>query len=83
MNGNTAVQEADHGITCTAQTEDRARAEDAPLRTAAHRQLDLALDNACLQGMTSSEYRIAIRSLASLFLEAHGVTMQEEVDDNA
>lgn len=48
----------------------------------AHRQLDLALDNACLQGMTPSEYRIAIRSLARLLLEAHGVTTQEDGDDN-
>jgi hypothetical protein len=48
-----------------------------------HRQLDLALDTTCLLGMTPSEYRIAIRSLAHLLLEAHGVATQEDGDDNA
>jgi hypothetical protein len=49
----------------------------------ARRQLDLALDAASLHGMTSAEHRMAIRSLARLLLEAHGVTTQEDGDDNA
>ncbi len=50
---------------------------------AVHRQLDLALDNASLHGMTSAEHRIAIRSLARLLLESKGITTQEDGDDNA
>jgi hypothetical protein len=47
------------------------------------RQLDLALDNVRLQGMTPAEHRIAIRSLARLLLEADGITAREDGDDNA
>jgi hypothetical protein len=48
-----------------------------------HRQLDLALDTTCLLGMTPSECRMAIRSLARVLLEAPGVTTREDGDDNA
>lgn len=47
------------------------------------RQLDLALDDSRLHGMTSAEHRIAIRSLARLLLESKGITTQEDGDDNA
>jgi hypothetical protein len=50
---------------------------------AALRQLDLVLDDARLEGMTTVERQAAIRALARLVLEASGITMWEGGDDNA
>ena len=50
---------------------------------AAPRQLDLVLDNARLRGMTPAERQVVIRSLARLLLEANGVAIREDGDDNA
>ncbi len=51
--------------------------------TATPRQFDLAFDNTRLHGMTLAERRVAIRSLARLLLEASGIAIREDGDDNA
>jgi hypothetical protein len=47
------------------------------------RQLDLVLDDERLQGMTATERRAVLMTLARLLLEAGGIAMRELGDDNA
>jgi len=47
------------------------------------RQIDLALDDVRLAGMTSTQRQAALRSLARLLLEAGGVAIRENGDDDA
>lgn len=49
--------------------------------TTAHRQLDLVLDDARLRGMTPTERRAVLMSLAHLLLEAGRMAVQEAGDD--
>ena len=46
-------------------------------------QLDLALDDARLQGMTPAERQAVVMALARLLLEAAGAATRELGDDNA
>lgn len=52
-----------------------------PLTTAT-RQLDLALDDARLQGMKPTERQAALQALAQLLLEAAGVAIREAGDEH-
>ena len=47
------------------------------------RQLDLVLDDVRLLGMTATERRVVLMTLARLLLEAGGAAKQELGDDNA
>jgi len=47
------------------------------------RQLNLVLDDERIQGMTETERRAVLMTLARLLLEAGGVAMRELGDDNA
>lgn len=49
----------------------------------APRQLDLALDDARLQGMTTAQRAAALKALAQLLLEASGAVTAEVGDDDA
>jgi hypothetical protein len=52
------------------------------LLSAAPRQLCIPLDSARLRGMTAAERRISLARLASLLLEAAGVVVAGERDDD-
>ena len=54
-----------------------------PRALATPRQIDLALDDVRLSGMTPTQRQAALRSLARLLLEAGGVAIRETGDDNA
>ena len=47
------------------------------------RQIDLALDDVRLSGMTTTQRQAALRSLTRLLFEAGGLTQQEDGDDHA
>ena len=47
------------------------------------RQLDLALDDVRVRGMTPAERHAVVMALARLLLDAAGVAMRELGDDNA
>ena len=46
-------------------------------------QLDLVLDDVCLQGMTVAERHAVLKALAQLFLEASGAVTTGGADDHA
>jgi hypothetical protein len=52
------------------------------LLSAAPRQLCIPLDSARLRGMNAAERRISLARLASLLLEAAGVVVAGERDDD-
>ena len=54
-----------------------------PALSIAPLQLDLVLDDVCLQGMTVAERRAALKALAQLFLEANGAVTTGGADDDA
>lgn len=54
-----------------------------PALSIAPLQLDLVLDDVCLQGMTVGERHAALKALAQLFLEASGAVTTEGADDDA
>lgn len=54
-----------------------------PALSIAPLQLDLVLDDACLQGMTVGERHAALKALAQLFLEASGAVTTGGADDDA
>jgi hypothetical protein len=54
-----------------------------PALSIAPLQLDLVLDDVCLQGMTVAERHAALKALAQLFLEASGAVTTGGADDDA
>lgn len=54
-----------------------------PALSIAPLQLDLILDDVCLQGMTVGERHAALKALAQLFLEASGAVTTGGADDDA